>query len=73
MNPTSSMDRSKPLFSHYKKPYMVYFQNTQKSYGKTLSFTRYSESKGSFSQNTLKSIFFWLGPFIALIFEFNIY
>ena len=57
-NPTSSGDRSKPFFSHYKNPYMVYFQNTQKSHGKTIRITRNSESKGSFSQNSLKSIFF---------------
>ena len=54
MNPTSFRDRSKPFFSYYKKPYMIYFQNTQKSYEKTLRFTRNSESNGSFSQNTLK-------------------
>ena len=29
MNPTSSGDHSKPLFSYYKKPYMVYFQKRQ--------------------------------------------
>ena len=28
--------------------------------------------RGSVSQNILKSIFFWLGPFLALIFEFKI-
>ena len=27
-NPTSSRNRAKPLFSHYKKPYIVYFQKT---------------------------------------------
>ena len=48
-NPTSSGDRSKPFFSHYKNPYMVYFQNTYKSHGKTIRITRNSESKGSFS------------------------
>ena len=28
--------------------------------------------RGSFSVNTLKSIFIWLGHFLALIFEFKI-
>ena len=48
MNPTSSGSRFNPLFSHYKQPYMVYFENTQKSHGKTLRFTRNSESKREF-------------------------
>ena len=72
MNPTLSGDCSKPLFSHYKKPYMVYFQKHKNPTRKTLKFTKNSESKKSFSQNTLKSIFFLLGHFLALIFEFNI-
>ena len=29
MNLTSSGSHSKPYFFHYKKPYMVYFQNTE--------------------------------------------
>ena len=57
MNSTSPGDSSEPLFSHYKKPYMVYFQKIQKFNEKTLRFTRNSESKGSFSQNTLKTYF----------------
>ena len=32
MNLTSSRSRSKPHFFNYKKPYMVHFQNTQKSH-----------------------------------------
>ena len=28
--------------------------------------------RGSFSQNILKSIFFWIGPFLALIIQFKI-
>ena len=40
INPTLSGSYSKPHFFHYKKPYMVHFQNTQKSYGKNLRFTR---------------------------------
>ena len=58
MNLTSSEDRSKPILSHYKKPYMVYFQNTQKSRGKILRFTKNINQRGSFSLNILKSIFF---------------
>ena len=27
-NSTSSGNRSKPFFSHYKKPYIIYFQKT---------------------------------------------
>ena len=48
MNPTSSRSHSKPLFLHYKQPYMVYFQNTQKSHRKTLRFTKNSELKMKF-------------------------
>ena len=40
MNPTSSVSHSKPHFFNYKKPYMVDFQNTQKSHEKSLRFTR---------------------------------
>ena len=58
MNLTSSESHPKPLFFHYKKPYMVHFQNTQKSHRKNLNSLENSESKGSFSQNTLKSILF---------------
>ena len=34
INPTSFGDRSKPLFSHYKNPYMVYFQTHRNPMGK---------------------------------------
>ena len=71
MNLTSSEDHSKPILSHYKKPYMIYFQNIQKSCGKILRFTKNINQRGSFSLNILKSIFFWLEPFLALIFEFK--
>ena len=47
MNLTSSKSRSKPLFSQYKKPYMVSFQNTENINEKPL-FTRNSESKREF-------------------------
>ena len=59
MTPTPSGSYSKPHFFHYIKPYMVYFQNTQKSHGKKIQDSlENSESKRSFSQNTLKSILF---------------
>ena len=58
MNPTSSRSRSKLYFFHYIKPYMIHFQNTQESHGKIQDSLENSKSKGSFSQNTLKSILF---------------
>ena len=48
MNFTSSGSLSKPLFSHYIKPYMTNFQNTQKIIGENLRFTRNSKSKREF-------------------------
>ena len=48
MNPTLFGNHFKPLFSHYKNPYTIYFQSTQKSHGKTKRFTRNSESKREF-------------------------
>jgi len=48
MNPTSNGSRSKPLFSHYIKPYIVAFQNTQKILRDNLRFIRHSESKRVF-------------------------
>ena len=56
-NSTSFGNCSKFLFSHYKKPYMVYFQKTQKSHGKTLRFTRNSESKREFFTKNPQAIF----------------
>ena len=71
MNLTSFGIRSKPLFSNYIKPYIVVFQNTQKILRENIQFTRNSESKMEFfSQKILKSIFFYWGFFLALIFEF---
>ena len=48
MNPTSFGSHSKPLFSHYIKPYMTPFQNIQKILRENLRFTRNSESKREF-------------------------
>ena len=48
MNFTSSGSLSKPLFSHYIKPYMAPFQNTQKILRENLRFTRNSESNREF-------------------------
>ena len=73
MNPTSFRNHSKPPFSDYKKSYMVPFQKTQNNLRENTRFTRNSESKKEFSQNILKSIFFWLKPFLASIFEFQVY
>ena len=73
MNLTLSMHHSKPLFSQYKKPYMVPFQKTHKNpKEKHKDSLETVNQRGSFSQNILKSIFFWLGPFLVLIFEFKI-
>ena len=69
-NPTSYESHSKPLFSHYIKPYMTLFQNTEKILRENLKFIRNSESKREFSQNIFKSILFWLGSFLVLILEF---
>ena len=62
-NPTSFGSRSKPLFSHYIKPYMAPFQNTHKILRENLRFTRNSESKREFSQNILKLFLFDLDLF----------
>ena len=47
-NLTSFRSRSKLLFSHYIKPYMTPFQNTEKILRENIRFTRYSESKREF-------------------------
>ena len=52
MNPTSSGSHSKPLFSHYIKPYMVYFKNTPKILRENLRFTRNIESNREFFHKT---------------------
>ena len=48
MNLTSFRSCSKLLFSHYIKPYMAHFQNTQEILREKLRFTRKSESKKEF-------------------------
>ena len=45
MNPTSSGSHFKPLFFNYIKPYMIYFENTEKILRENLRFTRNSGSK----------------------------
>ena len=70
MNLISSKSHSKPLFSHYIKPYMAPFQNIQKILNENLRFTRNSGSKRDFSQNILKSILLWLRPLLVLILKF---
>ena len=47
-NLISFRSRFKPLFSQYKQPYMVPFQNTQKILRENLRFNRNSESKREF-------------------------
>ena len=47
-NPTKFGSCSKPLFSDYKKPYVVPFQNTQKIRRENKRFTKNSESKREF-------------------------
>ena len=72
MNPTSSKSYSKPLFSNYKKPYMVPFQNIQKILRENTRFTRNSESKRELFIKHPQVNIFWLGPFLVLIFEFKL-
>ena len=65
-NPTSSGSRSKPSFSHYIKPYMVSFQNTQKILKENLRFTRNSESKKKFFTKHPQVNFLLIGTFSGL-------
>ena len=51
-----------PFFFIYKKPYMVHFQKTQKSYRKNLKFTKIVNQKGVFHK-TLSSQFYLIGTF----------
>jgi len=69
MNPTLSRSRSKSLFSHYIKPYMVHFQNKQKILKENLRFTKNSEIKREFFTKHLQVNFILLGPFLVLIFQ----
>ena len=48
------------------------FSRHRNPMGKTKDSLEIVNQRGSFSWNILKSIFFWLRPFLALIFEFNI-
>ena len=70
MNLTLPEGHSKPLSFNYIKPYMVYFQKIQKILRKNLRFTRNSESKREFFTKHTQVNIIWLGPFLALIFEF---
>ena len=54
MNPILSRSRSKPHFFQYVKPYMVYFRTHRNPMSEIQDSQENSESKGSFSQNTLK-------------------
>ena len=53
-----------PIF-HYKKPYMVHFQNTQKSPKKNLRFTRKQQIKREIFTKHPQVNFIWLGPFFG--------
>ena len=66
MNSTSSRSRSKPLFSHYIKPYMTPFQNTQKILRENLRFTRNSESNGEFFTKHPQVKIILIGTFFGL-------
>ena len=61
-----------PFFHTIKILIRYIFKAHRNPIGKQKDSLEIVNQKGSFSQNTLKSIFFWLGPFLALVFEFNI-
>ena len=69
MNHTSSRSLSKPLFSQYKKPYMVPFQKTQKILRENLRFTRNSESKREFFTKHPQVNFLLIKTFFGLDFR----
>ena len=70
MNPTSSESHSKPLFSHYIKPYIVVFKTHKKILRENTRFTRNNElNKEFFTKNPQVNIFL-LGSFLALILKF---
>ena len=58
MNPTSSKGRLKPFFSTIKGLTWYIFKGHRNPMGKPKDSLENNESKGSFSQNTLKSILF---------------
>jgi len=68
MNPSSSRSRSKPLFSHYIKPYMVPFQNTHKILWENARFTRHNESKEEFFTKHPQVNIFLIEAFFGLDF-----
>ena len=65
-NSTSSRRSSKPLFSHYIKPYMALFQNTQKILRKNLRFIRNYESNREFFTKHSQVNFILIGTFFGL-------
>ena len=65
-NPTSFGSHSKPLFSDYKKPYMVPFQNTQKILRENTRFTKNNELKREFSKKHPQINIFLIETFFGL-------
>ena len=61
-----------PLFHTIKSLRWYIFKTHRNPMRKHYDSLEIVNQRGSFSQNILKSIFFWLGPFLALIFEFKI-
>ena len=55
-----------PLFSNYKKPYMVHFQNTHKILWENTRFTRNSESKREFFTKHPQVNSFLIEAFLSL-------
>ena len=66
MNTTLSKSHSKPLFSHYIKPYMAAFQNTQKFLKENTRFIRNNESKTKFFTKHLQVNIFLIEAFSSL-------
>ena len=65
--------RSKPLFSHYTKPYIVAFQNTEKILRENTRFSRNSESKREFfHKKSLSQYFYNWGLFWLWSWSFKI-
>ena len=65
-NPTSFGSHSKPLFSDYKKPYMVLFQNTQKIRRENTRFTKNNELKKEFFKKHPQINIFLIETFFGL-------
>ena len=66
MNPTSFRRHSKPLFSHYIKPYIVSFQKIQKILRENLRFTRNSKSNREFFKKHPQVNFLLIGTLFGL-------